>query len=76
VAKRCPDFFGRYLAFGIIMMIGLQVIINIGVVIGLLPTKGLPLPFISLGGSSLLINSIGIGILLNISKEVNKSLRF
>jgi cell division protein FtsW len=72
VAKGCSDPFGKYLAFGIIMMITLQVIINIGVVVGLLPTKGLPLPFISMGGSSLIINSVGIGILLNISKRVAK----
>ena len=75
IAKKCNDPFGKYLAFGIVMMITLQAIINIGVVVGLLPTKGLPLPFISMGGSSLLVNSIGIGILLNISKETKRNER-
>ena len=51
-------------------MIVLQALINISVVIGLLPTKGLPLPFISAGGSSLMVNMIGVGILMNISQHV------
>lgn len=67
ISLRAPDTFGRILAFGITLMIALQAIINIGVVIGLLPTKGLPLPFISAGGSSLVISLLEIGVLYNIA---------
>jgi cell division protein FtsW len=61
--------FGYYLGFGISLMLGLQVMMNIGVVTGLLPTKGLTLPFLSYGGSSLVSSLAGIGILLSISKS-------
>ncbi|HSE39920.1 MAG TPA: FtsW/RodA/SpoVE family cell cycle protein, partial [Acidobacteriota bacterium] len=61
--------FGQFLAAGITVMIVLQAFINISVVIGILPTKGLPLPFISSGGSSLLVSMIGVGVLLNISQN-------
>jgi len=67
ISLRAPDTFGRILAFGITLAITLQAVINIGVVIGLLPTKGLPLPFISAGGSSLVISLLGIGVLYNIA---------
>ncbi len=67
ISLRAPDTFGRMLAFGITLMITLQAVINIGVVIGLLPTKGLPLPFISAGGSSLVISLLEIGVLYNIA---------
>ncbi len=66
ISLRAPDTFGRLLAFGITLMLGLQAAINMGVVIGLLPTKGLPLPFISSGGSSLVLSLIQIGVLYNI----------
>lgn len=69
VAYRCEDFFGNLLASGISFLIGIEVILNLGVVSGLLPTKGLPLPFLSYGGSSLLITLLSCGILLNISKH-------
>lgn len=68
VATRVPDMYGSLLAAGVTSMIGIQAFINMMVVTGLLPTKGLTLPLISYGGSSLLINMIGIGILLNVSR--------
>jgi len=70
IGWKVPDPFGQFLAAGITIMIVLQAFINISVVIGLLPTKGLPLPFISSGGSSLLVNLMGVGALLNISQHV------
>jgi cell division protein FtsW len=68
-ATRCRDPFGSYLAFGITMLIGLQALINIGVAMGAFPTKGLTLPFVSYGGSSLLVQMASAGILLNISRS-------
>jgi cell division protein FtsW len=66
IAFRCPDEFGMLMAFGIVTAIGLQVAINMGVALGLLPTKGLTLPFLSYGGTSLVFNMACIGILMNI----------
>jgi cell division protein FtsW len=66
------DAFGRHLALGLTSVIGLQAFINMAVVMGLLPTKGLPLPFISYGGSSIVTILIGVGILLNISSHESK----
>jgi len=66
-AFRARDVFGSYLAFGITAMFGLQALVNIGVVLGSLPTKGLPLPFISYGGTSLVMSLFAAGVLANIS---------
>jgi cell division protein FtsW len=67
IAAHVQDLFGTYLALGIVMMLGLQACINMGVVLGLLPTKGMPLPFVSYGGTSLVINLTAVGVLLSIS---------
>jgi cell division protein FtsW len=71
IAIHASDLFGTYLAVGIIFLTGLQTVTNMGVVMGLLPTKGIPLPFVSYGGTSLLINLTGVGILLSISAQGN-----
>ena len=67
VAVRAPDGFGFYLALGITLMIAIQAFINVSMVLSLMPTKGIALPFISQGGSSLLMSLISTGVLLNIS---------
>ncbi len=69
IAWHVNDNFGKYLAFGITTSISLQILLNLFVVTGLLPTKGLPLPFISAGGTSLIITLFMVGLLLNISQE-------
>jgi cell division protein FtsW len=71
VALQAPDRFGALLAIGLTTMVALQALANISVVLGLMPTKGIPLPFVSYGGSSLLINLIGMGVLLNISQHAS-----
>ncbi|MBK6461506.1 MAG: putative lipid II flippase FtsW [Myxococcales bacterium] len=68
-ALRAPDDYGSYLAFGISAMFGIQAILNLSVALSILPTKGLTLPFISYGGSSLLMNALAAGILLNVSRQ-------
>lgn len=70
VAIGAEDNFGRFLAFGIAVLLGLEAFINMGVVTGLLPTKGLALPFVSYGGSSLVISLFAVGILLNVSSRM------
>lgn len=69
VALGTADPFGRLLAFGLSVAIGLAAALNIGVATGVLPTKGLPLPFVSYGGSSLVANLLAVGILFNISRQ-------
>jgi cell division protein FtsW len=68
-AFRAPDDYGSYLAFGISTMFGVQALVNLSVALAILPTKGLTLPFLSFGGSSLLVNAVAAGILLNISRQ-------
>ena len=70
LSLRAPDAFGSYLALGLTLLIGLQAGINLGVITGLFPTKGLSLPFLSYGGSNLLVNLLAVGILLNISSQL------
>ena len=60
-----------FLALGLTTMVAVQAFINMSVVLGLLPTKGIPLPFVSTGGSSLLINLLGMGVLLNVSQHAS-----
>ncbi len=67
ISARAGDGFGYYLAVGLTLIIGFQAIINIGVVMGLLPTKGLTLPFISYGGTSLALNMTAVGMLLGVA---------
>lgn len=67
VAAHAPDVFGRMLGFGLTMVLGLQVVFNIGVVTACLPNKGLPLPFISYGGSSMLVSMVAVAILMNVA---------
>jgi cell division protein FtsW len=69
IAARARMPFGRYLGMGITLLIGIQALVNACVVTGLLPTKGLTLPFVSYGGSSLVVSLIGVGVLLNISRD-------
>jgi cell division protein FtsW len=71
ISLRAPDSFGSFLALGVTMMVAVQAFVNISVVLGLMPTKGIPLPFVSAGGSSLLINLVGMGILLNVSQHAS-----
>jgi cell division protein FtsW len=70
-AMRAPDRFGAFLAIGLTTMVTAQAFVNISVVLGLVPTKGIPLPFVSYGGSSLLINLVAMGILLNVSQHAS-----
>ncbi len=72
-AMRAPDRFGAFLAIGLTTMVAFQAFFNISVVLGLVPPKGIPLPFVSYGGSSLLINLIGMGILLNVSQHASSA---
>jgi len=70
VTLHAPDAFAAFLALGLTAMVTIQAFVNMSVVLGLLPTKGIPLPFVSAGGSSLLMNLLGMGVLLNVSQHV------
>ncbi len=72
IVFRSQSFFSQLLALGLVSLIGLQAVINIGVSTGALPTKGLSLPFISYGGSALLANMAALGLLINISQDFNQ----
>jgi len=73
IILRCPDRFGKLLSAGIVFSISIQAAINIGVVTVVLPTKGIPLPFVSAGGTSLLLTAAATGILLNIARQSSES---
>ena len=73
VVVRCKDRFGQLLAGGIVLTIASQAAINIGVVTVVLPTKGIPLPFVSAGGTSMLLSAAAVGVLLNIAKQSSKN---
>jgi cell division protein FtsW len=74
VSFNCRDLFGKFLSLGIISMIILEAVINIGAGTGSIPTKGLPLPFISYGGTSLMFHIAAVGLLLNIAKNSREAL--
>jgi cell division protein FtsW len=69
IAENAGDSFGKLLAYGLTMWIGIQTIVNLGAMVSLIPLTGVPLPFISYGGSALLVNLVAVGILANISKS-------
>ena len=71
IARHAPDPFGMYLAAGVTLTVTLYALVNAGVTLGLLPTTGLPMPFISYGGSSMLFTSFAIGVLLNIATQTD-----
>jgi cell division protein FtsW len=73
IAWNAQDAFGKHLAFGATTILSLQIILNLFVVVGLLPTKGLPLPFISYGGTSLVVAMFLTGLLLNISGSLHST---
>ena len=66
---RTEDAFGKYLSFGLAFGILIQAVLNLCVVVGLIPVTGVTLPFLSYGGSSLLVSMVSMGIILNISKK-------
>lgn len=74
IAMKTKEPFGMFLALGITCLIGMQAFINFGVVMGILPTKGLALPFISYGGTSLIMSLVAVGILLNISTQTGEEI--
>jgi cell division protein FtsW len=72
VGRRCPDFFGRYLCYGIAAVILTQSVLNFAVATGCIPPTGLPLPFVSFGGTSLLVFMSAVGVVLNVAKNNKK----
>ena len=72
ISREAPDFLGSMLALGLTMLLALQALLNMGVVLGLVPTKGMPLPFISYGGSAYTANCFIIGLLMSIARSCEK----
>jgi cell division protein FtsW len=72
ISREAPDFLGSILALGLTMLLSLQALLNMGVVLGLVPTKGMPLPFISYGGSAYTANCFIIGLLMSIARSCEK----
>lgn len=72
IINAMPMSFGGYLAFGLAFMLVLQAMINMGVAVGILPVTGQPLPFVSMGGSSMMFTGLAIGMIISVSKEINK----
>jgi len=72
IAMKAPDMFGSMLAVGVTALIGIQAVINIAVVTSSMPVTGMPLPFFSYGGTSLIITLCSVGVLLNISRQTSK----
>jgi cell division protein FtsW len=68
ISRSAPDYLGSLMAFGLTLLLSFQAMLNIGVVLGLFPTKGMPLPFISYGGSAFVANCVAVGILMNIAR--------
>ena len=68
IALHAPDTFGRLLAAGVVSWIGLQTVINLGAVTGLLPITGVPLPFVSFGGTALVVTLAGVGALASVAR--------
>lgn len=69
----CDNLFGKYLVFGITFQMAFQTLLNLAVVVGLVPITGVTLPFLSYGGSSLILSLVSIGIILNVSRHNEKS---
>jgi cell division protein FtsW len=68
ISRAAPDYLGSLMAFGLTLLLSMQALMNIGVVLGLFPTKGMPLPFISYGGSAFMANCVAVGVLVNIAR--------
>jgi len=72
ISKNSPDLLGSILALGLTMLLSLQALLNMGVVLGLVPTKGMPLPFISYGGSAFTANCLAVGLLMSVARSSEK----
>jgi cell division protein FtsW len=70
IGSRCDDLFGRFVAWGIAVWLAVQALINVGVSVGALPTKGIPLPFVSYGGTSMVVSLLAVGVLFSVSRSV------